>query len=51
MVGSWLEGFTVGGFWWGVLGAIVYSIVSWALSAVVMPERRVHVRVERIERP
>ena len=51
MVGSWLEGFQVDGFWWGVLGAIVYSIVSWALSAAILPERRVTVIVERIERP
>jgi putative membrane protein len=51
MVGSWLEGFVVSGFWWGVLGAIVYSIVSWALSAAILPERRVTVIVERIERP
>jgi putative membrane protein len=35
-VGSWLEGFTVGGFWAGVLGAILFSIVSWALSALVL---------------
>lgn len=36
MVGEWLEGFTVGGFWAGVLGAILFSIVSWALSALVL---------------
>lgn len=36
MVGSWIEGFHVEGFWAGVLGAIVYSIVSWALSALVL---------------
>ena len=35
-VGSWLEGFSVGGFWSGVLGAILFSIVSWALSALVL---------------
>lgn len=51
MVGSWLQGFTVSGFWWGVLGAIVYSIVSWALSAALLPERRVTVIVERIDKP
>lgn len=34
-VGSWLEGFNVGGFWAGVLGAILFSIVSWLLSALV----------------
>lgn len=36
MVGSWIEGFRVQGFWAGMLGAIVYSIVSWALSALVL---------------
>lgn len=36
MVGSWIEGFQVAGFWAGVLGAIVYSIISWALSALVL---------------
>ena len=36
MVGSWLEGFWVGGFWAGVLGAIVFSVISWALSALVL---------------
>ena len=35
-VGSWLEGFTVGGFWAGVLGAVLFSIVSWVLSALVL---------------
>jgi putative membrane protein len=34
-VGSFVTGFVVAGFWWGVAGAIVYSIVSWALSAVL----------------
>jgi putative membrane protein len=35
MVASWLEGFHVAGFWSGVLGAILFSIVSWLLSALV----------------
>ena len=34
-VGSFIDGFVVQGFWWGVIGAIVYSIVSWALSALL----------------
>jgi len=51
MVGSWLQGFTVSGFWWGFFGAIVYSIITWALSAVVFPGRRIHVHVQRIDRP
>jgi putative membrane protein len=39
-VGSFIEGFRVAGFWWGMIGAIVYSIVSWALSAVLLPAKR-----------
>ena len=38
MVGTWLEGFEGGGFWSGVLGAIVFSLVSWLLSALVLRE-------------
>ncbi len=34
-VASFLEGFEVAGFWAGVLGAIVFSLVSWVLSAVL----------------
>ena len=40
LVGSFIQGFTVAGFWPGFFGAIVYSIVSWALSAVLLPARR-----------
>jgi putative membrane protein len=35
-VGSLVEGFHVAGFWSGVVGAIIYSIVSWLLSALVL---------------
>ena len=35
-VGSFVEGFHVGGFWSGVLGAVVFSLVSWVLSALVL---------------
>src|SRR5687767_9491053 len=35
MVASWLEGFEVAGFWSGVFGAILFSLVSWLLSALV----------------
>lgn len=35
-VGSWVEGFHVAGFWSGVGGAILYSIFSWALSAILL---------------
>jgi putative membrane protein len=35
-VGSFIEGFVVSGFWWGIAGAIAYSVVSWALSALLL---------------
>ena len=40
MVASWLEGFHVAGFWSAVLGAIVYGIISWAVSALAFGDRR-----------
>jgi len=39
-VGSFIQGFVVGGFWAGVIGAIVYSLISLALSALILPETR-----------
>ncbi|MEO6565803.1 MAG: phage holin family protein [Casimicrobiaceae bacterium] len=38
-VGSFLPGFHVDGFWSGVFGAIVYSIISWALASLLMPKK------------
>ena len=35
-VGSFVAGFVVSGFWWGVFGAVAYSILSWALSALLL---------------
>jgi putative membrane protein len=35
-VGSFVSGFHVAGFWPGVFGAIVFSLISWALSALVL---------------
>lgn len=34
-VGSLLPGFHVDGFWWAMLGALVYSVLTWALSALL----------------
>jgi putative membrane protein len=34
-VGSVIQGFFVAGFWWGVAGAILYSIFSWLLASLV----------------
>jgi putative membrane protein len=44
-VASFVEGFQVAGFWSAFWGAIVYSIISWAVSAVVLAAlggRRAH---------
>ncbi len=38
-VGSFVRGFQVDGFWSAVFGAIVYSIISWLLSALLTPRR------------
>ena len=38
-VGTFIDGFRVGGFWSGVFGAIVYSLISWLLAALVMRPR------------
>ena len=35
-VGSFIQGFVVQGFWAGFFGAIVYSLVSWLLSALLL---------------
>jgi putative membrane protein len=35
-VGSLVPGFEVAGFWSGMIGAIVFSLVSWLLSALVL---------------
>ncbi len=39
-VGSFVTGFTVSGFWPGVIGAIGYSIVSWWLSALLLGSKK-----------
>src|SRR6266581_3516227 len=39
-VGSYVPGFHVAGFWSGVGGAILYSIISWALSAILLPDKK-----------
>ncbi|MGB3291001.1 MAG: phage holin family protein [Burkholderiaceae bacterium] len=34
--GSVLKGFQVGGFWWALLGAFIYSVVSGLLSRLLV---------------
>jgi putative membrane protein len=38
-VGSILEGFHVQGFWGALVGSILFSIVSWLLSTLVLRDR------------
>lgn len=35
-VASFVDGFTVTGFWAAFFGAIVYALISWALSALLL---------------
>jgi putative membrane protein len=39
-VGSFVEGFHLAGFWSAVFGAILYSIISWVLSALLLPGKK-----------
>lgn len=39
LVGSFVEGFVVSGFWAGMLGAVIYSFISWVLSSTLLPKR------------
>ncbi|MDB5862926.1 MAG: hypothetical protein JWO70_732 [Betaproteobacteria bacterium] len=38
-VGSILQGFHVQGFWGAFIGSILFSIVSWLLSTLVLKDR------------
>ncbi len=40
-VGSFIDGFHVAGFWSGFFGAIVYSLISWALASLLPGRNRV----------
>jgi putative membrane protein len=39
-VGSFIQGFTVAGFWPGVFGAIAYSLISWFCSALLLGDTK-----------
>ena len=36
LAGHLVDGFNVGGFWPALLGSLVYSVISWALSALFL---------------
>ena len=39
-VASFVNGFTIAGFWPAVFGAIVYSLISWAASAMLLGKNK-----------
>ena len=39
-VASFVKGFHVAGFWPAVFGAIVFSLISWAATALLFPARK-----------
>jgi len=50
-VASFVDGFNVAGFWSAFFGAIVYALISWAVSTLVFGRPRVVVvRHERYDR-
>jgi putative membrane protein len=48
LAAQFLKGLSVDGFWWAVAAAFVYSIISWAISSLVIPDRQ---RISRIDEP
>lgn len=38
-VASFVEGFTVAGFWPAVFGALAYSVVSWLCSSLLLGKK------------
>ncbi len=39
LAGALVSGFEVGGFWSAFFGAIVYSLISWALSSLLLARK------------
>ena len=39
-VASFVSGFTIAGFWPAVFGAIVYSVISWAATSLILGEKK-----------
>lgn len=39
-VGNWLQGFEVKTLFAGIIGAVVYSVLSWLLAAIVIDDKK-----------
>lgn len=37
---SFVKGFTIAGFWPAMFGAIAYSLISWAASAIILGKKK-----------
>lgn len=38
LAARWIEGFTISSFGWAIVAALVYSLISWAVSSLVLRE-------------
>lgn len=39
-VASFVKGFVIAGFWPAVFGAMVYSVISWAATSIILGEKK-----------
>ncbi len=40
LVGNWLQGFVVGSLSAGMIGALLYSVLSWLLAAIIIEDKK-----------
>ena len=39
LAAKFLDGFSVANFGWAMAGALAYTLISWAVSALIMPDK------------
>ncbi len=39
VVAKWIEGFSVASFGWAIAGALLYSVISWAVSSLLLSSK------------
>lgn len=40
LAAKFLDGFAVAGFGWAIVAALIYSVISWAVSSLVKPSAK-----------
>jgi len=40
ITGAWSWGLTVGDFWWGVVAALLISIINWVFGVILRPQEK-----------